>query len=114
MSVKQLIEKCGAFKIINEGELDRDIDTVYCCDLLSIVMGRAPDGCAWVTVMGNVNAVAVSVLADMACVIIAENAAVDSVAVSKAEAKNVTVLKTELPVFEAAMMIHRLKEESGG
>ena len=43
---------------------------VYCCDLLSIVMGRAPANSLWVTVMGNVNAMAVASLADTACVVI--------------------------------------------
>ena len=45
------------------GALDRPIQSVYSCDLLSFVMGRAPADSAWATVMGNVNAMAVAVLA---------------------------------------------------
>ena len=39
---------------------DREIERVFCCDLLSVAMARAPEGCAWVTVIGNANAVAVA------------------------------------------------------
>ena len=59
------------------GALDRPIQSVYSCDLLSFVMGRAPADSAWATVMGNVNAMAVAVLADVACVVLAEGAALE-------------------------------------
>ena len=81
---------------------------VYCGDLLSIVMGRAPAGSVWVTVMGNVNAMAVATLADTACVIIAENMPLDEEARAGAEKGNVTVLRTEKPVFEAAAAAAKL------
>ena len=50
----------------------------FCCDLLSIAMGQAPSGSAWVTVMSNLNTLAVASLADVACVILAENAQTDN------------------------------------
>ena len=44
--------------IITEGNgAEREIHGIYCCDLLSIVMGRAKADDAWITVMGNINAV---------------------------------------------------------
>ena len=59
MTVKDLIDK-NWYKVINEGdETDREIGKVFCCDLLSIAMGKAPADCAWVTVMGNINTLAV-------------------------------------------------------
>ena len=50
---------------------------IYCCDLLSIVMGRAPADGLWVTVMGNLNSIAVAVLTDSACILLAEGMALD-------------------------------------
>ena len=47
--------------------------TPFCCDLLSVAMGKAPAGCAWVTVMGNMNTLAVATLADAACGIAASS-----------------------------------------
>ena len=60
MTIQQLIDS-GLFQVVNVGEeTDREITVPFCCDLLSIAMGRAPAGCAWVTVMGNMNTLAVA------------------------------------------------------
>ena len=69
MTVQNLIDS-GKFGTVNVGgDTARGITKTFCCDLLSIAMGRAPEGCAWVTVMGNMNTLAVASLADAACVI---------------------------------------------
>jgi len=83
---------------------------VYCCDLLSIVMGRAPADSLWITVMGNVNAMAVASLADTACVVVAEGMPLDAEALAGAEKGNVTVLRTSQPVFKAALAAAQLLE----
>ena len=103
MTVQGLIDK-GLFDVVNKGDgLDREITTPFCCDLLSIAMGRAPSGCAWVTVMGNMNTLAVAALTDAA-----EGAVLDEVAKKKAVDQEITVLSTEMPIFEAALKIHGL------
>ena len=103
------------FAIVNEGEeRSREISTVFCCDLLSIAMGRAPAGCAWVTVMGNMNTLAVAALADAACIIMAEGATLDEAAMKKAKGQGITVMGTDLPIFEAAINVYQaLKGPSG-
>lgn len=106
MNTAELAARCG-FRILHLAE-ERPVTGVYCCDLLSIVMGRAPADSAWVTVMGNVNAIAVAVLADVACLVIAENMPFDDEARVRCEEQGVTVLATELPVYEAASAIGRL------
>ena len=63
MTVKQLAAQAGLKILAGEGSLGREIESVYSCDLLSFVMGRAPADSALVTVMGNVNAMAVALLA---------------------------------------------------
>ncbi len=94
MTVKDLIEKLN-LKILVEGDLEREITGGYCGDLLSWVMGRAQSGDCWLTVMGNINAIAVSVLADCACIVLCENATLDEDAKRRAEMQEVTVLSTE-------------------
>lgn len=118
MTVRELMEQ-GIFKIVNQGDgAEREIKTPFCCDLLSIAMGRAPSGCAWVTVMGNINTLAVAALTDAACVILAEGAVMDETAKKKAADQEITVLSTELPIFEAAMAVYRMlppdPEKDGG
>lgn len=111
MTLNNLIEKLtagGRFEIVNEGsDGEREVTGTYCCDLLSIAMSRAPEGCAWVTVMGNINTLAVAALTDAACIILAEGVALDEPAAQKAAVQDITVLRTEQPVFESALEIHQ-------
>lgn len=85
--------------------LSREITGGYCGDLLSWVMGRAEADQAWMTVIGNVNAIAVAVLADIACIVLCENAVLDDEARAKAVAQQVPVLMTEAPVFAVAKQL---------
>ena len=59
MTVKTLCDELG-WTVLTEGDLSREITGCYCGDLLSWVMSKAQDGDCWLTVMGNINAVAVS------------------------------------------------------
>lgn len=107
MKVKNLIEM-GIYKVLNEGDNpEREISAPYCCDLLSIAMGKMPAGSAWVTVMGNINTLAVATLAEASCVILAEGSHLDEAAAGKAKAQGITVLETELPIFDAALIIYQ-------
>lgn len=106
MTIKELIDlnKC---RLLNDGgNHDNVISGCYCCDLLSIAMGNAPKDCVWITVMNNINTLAVASLAECACVVLACNVAVESSFLDKAKEQGITVLSTELPVFDAALMIH--------
>ena len=115
MKVKELLDS-GKFQVIHAGDdPEREITTPFCCDLLSVAMGKAPAGCAWVTVMGNMNTLAVATLADAACIILAEGAALDETARKKAEQQDIMVLATEEPVFEAALWVwQRMQGEGHG
>lgn len=95
------------FGVLNEGEnIKREITVPYCCDLLSIAMGKMPHGAAWVTVMANVNTLAVAALAEAACVILAEGSKLDEAAAIKAKEQGITVLYTDLTVFDAALKVY--------
>ena len=105
MTVQDLVNR-ELFRVVNLGdEPEGEITKPFCCDLLSIAMGKAPAGCAWVTVMGNMNTLAVASLADAACVIMAEGAVLDDAAIKKAVDQEITLLKTEEPIFEAALAV---------
>lgn len=113
MTIENLLNE-GKFKVINQGEdLSVEISKPFCCDLLSIAMSKTPAGSAWVTVMGNVNTLAVASLTEAACVILAEGAAIDEMASQKAKAEGITVLQTEEPIFETAVQIASIMERLG-
>ncbi|MDL2324225.1 hypothetical protein LJC61_03615 [Ruminococcaceae bacterium OttesenSCG-928-A16] len=84
---------------------ERAITDVYCADLLSWAMGNAPEDGAWCTVMGNVNAVAVAALADVAVIVLCENAELAEDAKQKAAGQGVNIVTTALPAFKAALAI---------
>ena len=106
MTSKELAEKCG-FKTAVLGAPDNEITTVYCCDLLSIVMGKAPAGCAWVTVMGNMNSVAVASLAEIGAIILADGITPDDNALKRAEENGINIFLSEKAVFDTALEIHK-------
>ncbi len=108
MTVNQLINT-NQFQVLNEGaNPEREITVPYCCDLLSIAMGRMPAGAAWVTVMGNINTLAVATLTDAACIILAEGSKLDEPACKKAGEQGITVLLSEQPIFDAALTVYQL------
>lgn len=107
MTTGELIDS-GLFELINEGDCrDQKISTPFCCDLLSLAMGKAPRDCAWVTVIGNRNTLAVATLVKAACIIFAEGVLTDDETVQKAKEHGITVFKTDMPVFKAALAVSR-------
>lgn len=112
MTVQEFITRSN-LEIINKGsKLSVPILEPYCCDLLSIAMSKLPSSAAWITVMGNINTLAVASLTDTACIILAEGVTLDDTAKAKAKVEDITVLKTNLPIFEAALLVHNLLHES--
>ena len=107
MKLNEFIEKLN-LKILTEPDCDKDVTGCYSGDLLSWVMSKAQEGSAWLTVMGNVNAVAVAVLTDCACVILTENASLDDDAKQKAEMQGVCFLRSEKNAYELGVEISKL------
>jgi hypothetical protein len=108
MTIRELADK-GIFKVVCAGDdTDREISGVFCCDLLSVVMGRGKADAAWVTVMGNINSLAVLSLTDMACIVLAEGAQMDAAGIARAEMQGFTIFATDQPIFETAMQIQAL------
>ncbi|MBQ8860340.1 MAG: hypothetical protein IJ015_03260 [Ruminococcus sp.] len=107
MNVKEAIEKLN-LKILVEGDLEREITDCYIGDLLSWVMGRAGEDSIWLTVMGNINSIAVATLADVSCIVLVENATLDEDAKAKAEALDITILGCEENSYKLATKIYEL------
>lgn len=105
MTVKEIASTCD-LTIINCNDENVQISGLYCCDLLSVVMSKALANCAWVTVMGNINSIAVATLVEMACIVLADNAILDDNALLKAQQHNVNILKSDKPIFETALLIN--------
>ena len=89
MTANELCRACG-FTLLCCPE--REITGgVYCCDLLSMVMGHAPTDGVWFTVMANQNTIVAALMADVSCVVLTEG---------------IAIAATDLPSFEAATRAH--------
>ncbi|MBQ8174850.1 MAG: hypothetical protein IJ009_05545 [Clostridia bacterium] len=87
---------------------DREIRGGYCGDLLSWVMTRLQSDEAWVTIMNNVNVIAVASLSDAACVILTENAEVEEAVIDRARERGVNLLRSDQSSFEICAQLGEL------
>lgn len=108
MTVKTLAESIGLAVLC--GDTDREITGVYTGDLLSWVMSRLTEDKIWITIMSNINVVAVASLADAAAVILAEGVEPDAEALEAAMAKGVTLLSSELDAYSLCVKASKLLE----
>ncbi|MBO5089379.1 MAG: hypothetical protein IJD00_03920 [Clostridia bacterium] len=105
MTVSDLL-KNENFSSVTLPDGDRVIKDVYIGDLLSWVMGRAKSDDAWITIMSNVNILAVASLADTACIILAEGVTVDESIKATAIDKEINIISTNLSIYEAAVILN--------
>lgn len=89
-------------------EGDREVEGVYIGDLLSWVMGRAQSGNVWLTIMSNLNIVAVATLSDVSCIVLCEGVTLDETVKNTAEAKGINILATDATAYEAAKLLAEL------
>ncbi|MGB9678719.1 MAG: DRTGG domain-containing protein [Thermoanaerobacteraceae bacterium] len=107
LKVKDLLEKGFVVKA-GAKAIDKEIESVYICDLLSWVMSHAKNKSAWITIQTHVNIVAVAVLTEISCIIIPENAKLDQEAVIKAEEENIPLLSFSGTSYDAALILNEL------
>ncbi len=98
MTVKQMAEKLS-LEVCCLPDADREVTGGYAGDLLSWVMGRAGEGDAWITIMSNVNIVAVATLADPSCIVLSEGVAPEEGVVQKAQSVGVNILMSKKNTF---------------
>lgn len=104
MKVCNIAEKLS-LKPLSVADSSRDITGVYIGDLLSWVMGRAESGDAWITIMSNINIVAVASLADVACIILAEGVVPDDNVTATALQKGINIYTSDKTAYELAAML---------
>lgn len=104
MTVEKLIKELD-LKAFVVAEADRKVEGGYAGDLLSWVMGRADQGDAWVTIMTNINVIAVASLADVACVILSEGVTPGEEMVNAAKSKGINLLGSEKTTFAVCAQI---------
>ena len=106
MTVNDLCNSDG-FSALTLPDPKREIDGVYIGDLLSWVMGKARCDNAWITIMSNINTLAVATLTDVSCVVLAEGVTLEEDVKTAAQTKGINVIVSQHSAFDTALMLHK-------
>ncbi len=93
----------------NEG-LNKKIAGVYIGDMLSWVMAKAEEDNLWITIQTNLNILAVAVMTEISCILIAENAEVPAETLSKSDIEQIPILRSTLTAYELAIRVAGVME----
>ena len=104
MTVREFAEQYGC-RIYCMPDEDREIKGGYAGDLLSWVMGRLSADHAWVTIMSNVNIVAVATLTDPSCIILSDGVVPEEDVINKAIANGVNLLGMGQDTFSVCVTV---------
>ena len=107
MTVEELM-RAADWKALCLPDPERVVCGAYCGDLLSWVMGRAKSGNVWITIMSNMNTVAVASLADVSCIVLAEGVEPDADMLETAKKQGVNLLSSAQDTFSAAVTVGKL------
>lgn len=107
MKVSELKEKLNLDIVTSTDYEDREVTGCYIGDLLSHVMGKAQAGDCWITIMNNINIVAVASLTEAACIILCEGIGADEKIIEKADSEGIVILKSDKDAYLLAVEISK-------
>ena len=107
MTVENFVSLSG-FEVLSMPTPNAEVDGAYVGDLLSWVMGKASEGNIWITIMTNVNVVAVAMLREISAIVLAEGVEIEDEVIEQAHLKGVNVLRTPLASYAAAIKISEI------
>lgn len=108
MTVNDLAKALDFRPLAGQSGTGREAEGCYIGDLLSWAMGRAEHGDVWLTVMGNVNAIAVASLKEAACIVLVDGAELDEEARFRADEQGVAVFSTAESGYRTAVRLSEL------
>lgn len=107
MKISEIAAQLG-YVITVMPNTDWDITHGYTSDLLSDVMGNAPDESILITIQGHKNTVAVASLIGMKAILLCNGRKADSSMCEAAKAESIAILETESSQFIASHAIASL------
>jgi len=114
MTVNDLVKRFGLQVVAGNEGLDRRVEDGYCGDLLSEIMGNAPEGCVWLTIQGHQNIVAVALLRDMAAIIVTGGHTPDDETLQKANQEGIPILLWSDSAYQLAGRLYAMGVGNSG
>ena len=104
MRVVEIIEKINGTIVTNKQ--DTEFTDIYAGDLLSNVMGHAKENNLFLTIMCNMNTIAVSSLLDLPVIVFAEGVKPTNEMIEKANDEDKVLIITPLSVVDVIRKIY--------
>jgi len=108
MTVSDICQKINAAVVC--GETEKAFNGVYVGDLLSRAMSHVKTDNIWVTIMSNINVVAVATLTEPAAIVLAEDVSLQNDALKGAIDNGITVLQSDLSAYEICARLYEAGE----
>lgn len=103
MNLQTIIEKLNLTLLTEERDFSSiQFESGYQSDLLSCVMTGTQPQSIWITLIANINIVAVASLLEISAIIITENAQPNQETISRANMEEVVLLSTSASNFQVA------------
>ena len=110
MRISEIITKLNLTVIQDQYE-DRTIMTGYTSDLLSDVMGNAPDQTALITIQAHKNTMAVAALIDCKLVIICNNKEIEPEMIAVAKKEGIAIGQTPESQYVTSGKLYQLLQQ---
>lgn len=111
MNVKQFCDAISGKITAGQKFSEKEITGGYTGDLLSLTISKAKVGDAFITVMNNVNTVAVASLADISCIVLSEGTATTNEMKEKAEMVKIPIIESTKSSFRLCVLLANLLKE---
>lgn len=108
MATVQDIARFEGYKVATMSSPDTEITKAYTGDLLSDVMGNAPDDSALITIQAHKNTVAVASLAGIKVIVVCNGRSVPDDMVAAAKEEDVAIITTSDDQFTVSWKIAKL------
>lgn len=105
MTIGEIVALTGA-KVRIAGEPARQASGGVASDVMSHVIVRGFRGMVWITSLANMNVLAVAVMKEAACVLLAGGAQMSEPVLERAQAEHVVVLESDKSAFELAGLMY--------
>lgn len=107
MIIEDLL-KYNEITLINEpfSDLKRTVNGLYTCDLLSHAMSHLKPDDLYITILSNVNVIAVATLMDVSAVIIADGMEIDKHMLEKANNEGIALFTSKLSAVSLIRLIN--------
>ncbi len=107
MQVIDILEKIKG-EILTKKSTNQTFDDIYAGDLLSHVMAHAKENNLFLTIMANMNAIAVASLLDMKVIVFAEDVKPTLEMISKADDEGIMLITSPYNVVEIIRKVYEI------